>query len=435
MAKKGYAGIAALLCAPILMSAAGCGATTCTLLGEAKEAVNLSRQEETEPLYDFIAKAEMFNARFASAAYDGETDKNIAIAPVSVFMALSLATECAAGNTRTELLSALGMSYEELKENFPLFYRSVAYEARSDLGKITSLVVPANSIWIDSRPVTKAECVQSLAENYYCSSYSADFAENNKSANQAVRDYVKKQTRGLIDRNFELSQDTFFTLINALYLKDVWNEFGDDLRFTNELYPFTQTGGEVKNTRLLEGYYFNGRVCEEEDYTTFYTQTRHGFSIRFLLPKAGKTAGELFTELNLARESARKEYHEFDEENKLHYNTRCLFPEFSAAYDKDVQPALEQMRIRELFQETVCDFSNLTDESVYVEGVRHVTELKVNRKGVEGAAVTVIPSAGSAAPDDRYTEVYEDFVVNGAFVYEICNQYGTTLFSGVVNNI
>lgn len=66
--------------------------------------------------------------------------------------------------------------------------------------------------------------------------------------------------------------------------------------------------------------------------------------------------------------------------------------------------------------------------------MRHLTTLTVDRKGIEGAAVVILPGAGAAGPDE-YEEVYLDFVIDRSFGYVLTDRYGTVLFTGVVNNI
>ena len=78
--------------------------------------------------------------------------------------------------------------------------------------------------------------------------------------------------------------------------------------------------------------------------------------------------------------------------------------------------------------------NELTDEKVVCEKVQHITELTVDRRGIEGAAVTHIPTAGAPGPG-KYTRVEFDFIVDRAFGFIITDRYNTTLFSGVVNEI
>ena len=97
-------------------------------------------------------------------------------------------------------------------------------------------------------------------------------------------------------------------------------------------------------------------------------------------------------------------------------------------------PILGQMGITTLFERSNCDFSGLSYEPAYCEDIVHATKLNVNRKGIEGAAVTILANPGAAAPDE-FEDVYLQFVIDRAFGFIISDAYGNTLFSGVVKTV
>ena len=196
-------------------------------------------------------------------------------------MGLSLAAASSAGETKEELLSALGVTEETLGEGISVLWRSLNRE----LGK-TGDITLSNGIWLDESTPFVEETLDVLAEDYYCNSYSADFAGDNEAANRALSKYIKDETNGLIDADLALSPETVFALVNTLYLKDTWNEYGDDIARTEER-AFTQGNGEEVLRRLLQGDHSMGRAYEGENYTSFHTSTMHGFRITFLVPKDG----------------------------------------------------------------------------------------------------------------------------------------------------
>ncbi len=430
MKGKRIACVAAALCAVML---AGCGNGGKTVLAEASNAEALKYNERTDEYYDIVTASQEFAAEFAAQTCANNSEENTAVSPVSVYMALALAAEATGGETQRELLSALNVSYQTLRSDFKLFYRSVVAEYKSNSGQQSGCAIPVNSIWVNKGLETNAERIQTLATDYYCSSYSADFAGNNKSANQAVRKYVKKQTKGLIDTDFGLDRLTLFAFINTFYLKEIWNEYGDKLPWAEGDFTFTATGGVAETAKLMCGYYTSGRAYEAETFTSFYTVTRHNYRLRFLVPKDGFSVSEVFIAENLAQIGNMDNYEAYDHENRLHYNTRCYFPEFKAAYDGDVAPALKAMGVRALFGRE-CDFSPITSSPAYVDKVQHITKLTVNRKGIEGASVVVLPAAGAAGPGE-YEEVYCDYIVDRAFGYVLENSDGVALFAGIVNGI
>lgn len=415
-----------------------CGAGKKTLLKEPAEAESLWYEErQEEGVVSVKNSAEAFAAKFTPSLYKKENpSKNFAVSPVSVYMALALTTACAKGETKEEILSALNISDTALSENFSDYYRSVMAEFEAD-GKEIGCIRLSNSVWLDQSAQPKEACLSDLANNYLCYSYWADFAHDNRSANAAVRNFVKEKTKGIIDQDFKLPVETVFALINTLYLKDVWNTYGQDLPFTDHEISFKQADGSTKTQKMLQGYYNVGRTYVTESYRTFFTETEHGCRVKFILPNDGYTLDEVFTQQTLNELSARKYYNAIDEEQKICYNTRCIFPEFHAEYNGNVDGLLKEIfGIKKLFDPVSCDLTGLvepTTENVYCERVTHVADLKVNEKGIEGAAVTIMAADGAAAPE--YEDRYEEFIVNEAFGYVVTDYYGNTLFSGVVKNV
>ena len=427
---------AALCCAVALFSACEDKGKS-TLLRAPAAAQDFSYSESGQE--DFAAitsRAESFAAAFAAAAYAAdEKGENIAVSPVSVYMGLSLAAECADGETKEELLAALELSEEELRADFHYLYRSL-----SDAFD-TGMVTVGNSVWVNEGTQVKDECLDTLAEKYFAYSYAADFETDNENANQAVRYFVKEQTHGLIDTEFRLPPETYFALINTLYLKDTWNLFGDDLARTEDALTFTAADGTTSLQRFLQGDYSVGAAYETDVFSSYYTATYRGYRLKFIVPKEGYTADDVFTAENIALVSGVSDYGGLDEESKTRVNTRCIFPEFHASYDGDVADILRQsFGVDALFDPDAADLSALIAPSAmdkgraYCREVRHVTDLTVDRKGIEGAAVTVIPGAGASDPGD-YTDVYRDFVVDRAFGFVLTDRYGTTLFSGVIRSV
>lgn len=402
------------------------------LLGEPKETTRVDYSElRADDYLAFKNCVEAFSADFSAFAYaDYDKSDNFAVSPVSVYMALAIASQCADGNTRQEILSALNVSYEQLQTHFSTLYRSLAIERKID-GKITGLLDLSNSVWVNKSTNVKDDCVKSLSDSFYAYSYSADFANDNVNANKAVQDFVKKQTRDLIDKDFKLSPQTLFVLINTLYLKTVWNGSGDDLPFAEGKYDFTASDGSTKSAQLLQGEYVEGRAVRFDEFSTFYTRTLDNYKIKFIVPNDGYEVADVFTSQNLAIVNSLTDYNAYDEESQVSYSTRALFPEYKCKYDKDIKELLQNnFGITSLFDN--CDFTSLTDSPCYCSKVCHVTDLTVDKTGVEGAAVTALV-VDETCPSTF--DVYEDFVVDRVFGFIITDANDVMLFSGVVNNV
>lgn len=405
-----------------------------TAIGSPAAAVQLGYSERSDEGFKSIhSSAENFAASFAPAVYAAETgEANFAVSPISVYSALALAAECSQGSTRAQILAALGVDYNTLCANYSKLYRSVTSQSLDALNKVKSKLSLINSVWLDSSVPFKQPCIQSLSQNFFTFSYAADFMNDNQSANKALQYFIKSRTNGLIDKSIDLPPQTLFTLVNTLYLKDVWDEYGQDLPFDGDAHTFTAADGLSKPASLLRARYLSGRVYKGEGFTHFYASTSSGYKIKFILPDAGTSVNSVFNE-GVLKEVNSAEYQYTDEANKLRFYTNCIFPEFTAVHDRQEDLVLSaHFGISELFSNP--DFSNITDTTEMKSAVYHAVNLTVNRKGIEGAAVTYIPGAGAPGPDE-YTDVYESFVIDRAFAFIITDMYNTTLFSGVVKSI
>ena len=409
-------------------------------LAYAAKAMDVNHSDAKQDGYEeFLDKLDSFAAKLTYEVYsDSDKQTNVCISPVSVYMALALATECASGETREEILNAVGVTYDEVKNFTKVLYAfsNREYYYRNTMGnrKVLAFMELANSIWVDKNTSFKREGINNLANNFNCDVFSVNFKTSE--GEKAINAYIKEKTHGIIDGNIELSPETLITLINTFYLKEVWNKDGDELSFTDGEYDFKNADGSVTNTKLLRGYYFNGNVYEGEGYTSFYTRTEHNFDIKFIVPTEGHTLAEVFTTENIYNINNLGDYGYIDEENKLLHNTRVFFPEYKASFDGDISDILKNdFGINDLFDFEKCDFSNVTDEPLACDGVIHKCSIDVNDKGIEGAAVTVMPMNGAAGPLDGYENVYHDYIVDRAFGFVITDSYGAVLFAGVVNSV
>ena len=386
----------------------------------------------------FLQKLEVFSTQLtAEMTQKYGKDDNFVISPISIYMGLALAIECATGETRQEILDAVGVTYEEVNKYTSGLYANAnkEYIKRAATGnkKVVAYQMLNNSIWLDKDVKFVEEGINNLASNYNCDVFSASF--QNGEAERLIEKYIETKTNGLIDADVEFSPETYFVLMNTYYLKEIWNEFGDSLDFTSEKYTFKNTDGSTNDLRLLKSYYSNGKAYKGENYSSFFITTEHSFNIYFFVPNNENKVSDVFTSENINAVLSMSDWGHVDDENRQLHHTRVLFPEFDADFDEDISDVLsEKFGVKRLFTPDACEMSNISENDVYCQGMMHLVELKVDKKGIEGASIVYIPGAGSAAPPP-YEKVYHDFVVDKAFGFVITDSYGTVVFSGVVNEL
>jgi serpin B len=79
--------------------------------------------------------------------------------------------------------------------------------------------------------------------------------------------------------------------------------------------------------------------------------------------------------------------------------TTLRFPKFTAEFDtdEDLVPVLKRLGMNRAFSSGDADFSNLSNESLYVSNFRQKTYVKLDEKGTEAAAVTIADMRKNAA--------------------------------------
>ena len=108
--------------------------------------------------------------------------------------------------------------------------------------------------------------------------------------------------------------------------------------------------------------------------------------------------------------------------------------EIEAKFNEDlVQLLKDEYCVSSIFSESP-NFSKLTNDNCWTTQLVHQTKLIIDKKGVEGAAVTIMANGATGAPDQEYKKIYYDFILDQAFGF-IITQNDSVLFSGVVKNL
>ena len=395
-----------------------------------------------ENFKEFLPTYQEFASKMAYEYVDSyKEDENISISPLSIYMALAMANKCSDNETEKQISNALNTTTDKLDLNMKSFldlcYKE--YYEEDYLKKENVLIASeelSNSIWFNNALDVKEDCLQELASNYYVDSYYADFSSNPTSVSKEISKFIENKTKGLIKPTLEFSEDTAMVILNTLYLKDLWNNYGYDLNYTSNEYDFKNIDNSITKSKFLSGYYNQGRVYNEETFSHFYTVTNTNFKLKFIVPSEGYSIYDVFTKENIMKVTQMKDYNTFDHENKLQYQTKVIFPEYETSCDKVINELLkERFGIVDLFTEGVCDFSSISDVDMYCNMIRHISKLQVNKKGIEGAAVTIMEEYGEAMPSEKYKIVDEEFLVDKAFGLVLIDRYDIPVFSGIVTNI
>ncbi|MBR5059349.1 MAG: hypothetical protein IKX06_01085 [Clostridia bacterium] len=310
---------------------------------------------------------------------------NYMISPLSFRYALGMLTAGAAGETRDELLKALGLESEtELEEVIKSFnsfsegfnekvkndierYESLSDEARSEKNKPAGALRVADSVW-------KRIDIESFCEDFKLKMelYDAelrDFTEGEVIGE--VNEWADQKTEGMIPELLPQNYDTenlAVILINALYFKDSWKDtFTDAGKQTFYKADGNETQKEFMFSELKCRYYKDSETELAE------------------IPMANNVTA-LFVIGSFEGLEAKLE-------KAVPVQARVFLPKFeieTSLCSHELCDLLSTLGVKQAFG-SGADFSAmLKNHPVYVDDIIQKTKIKLDETGVEAAAVTAV---------------------------------------------
>jgi serpin B len=341
--------------------------------------------------------------------------KNITYAPISLYMALSLASSGAAGDTQKEILSALSAGgknndfiSEQNRKLFRLLYTN------NDIGKVNL----ANSLWLDKGNNFKKNFLDNAAKNFYASIYNIDSKDQNSS--KLMSDWISKNTNGILAPKISLNKDQIMSIINTIYFKDQWADKFDEKATKKD--TFYLKNGEVVKCDFMNTTYVTHSFIKGDGFTSSALSLKNNDSMIFILPDKGISVDSLL-------ESPERVAKLFDEKDVKNGKVIFQIPKFSYGSSLSLKETLNSLGIKKAFEKT-ADFSGITEGTAFISDVKQETHIAVEEKGVEAAAFTQIDYSGSAPPKDEKAEM----ILNRPFIFAITGSTGDILFVGVVYN-
>ena len=382
---------------------------------------------------EFIAKLNDFSGRFLESALQefDEGKENLCFSPTSLYNVLAMLVTSTSGESKEEILSALGMTEHEVKNYTKEWLNDANYKYLYGTQAVARQTADNYVFFAKDGDFVDAG-LEALRAQERASSYEVDFANASKEVSKKIASIIKEKTNGLIHPDLNFDRNTLMVLMNILYFKSRYFLEGK-LSHENEPREFTLRDGTKKWERLLAHRHIEGKQNDHGSFASFSESMLGGFRLRFLLPKEGYDVSDIQAEdwSKVASET----YDQYDKET-YEYQTSLFFPEFEAEASKTVfNGILQGFGIRSIFSPNTADFSPVLSKnnpSPYLNTIFQYTKLEVDDEGAEGAAVTIGEVVGSAAPLERI-KVFEDFVVAKSFGYMLTDINNTVLFAGYVN--
>jgi len=353
----------------------------------------------------------------------GQNDRNKAVSPLNLYMALAIVAETCDGNSRKQILSLLGEnSIESLRENASALWQK---NYRDD-GSMKSIL--ASSLWLNNTVEFKKNTINSIAENYFASVYYG--TTGSESFNRMMNSWIKEQTDGLFEPDLELDAETVAAIVSTLLFNTKWNdEFSEEYTTKDTFHsPSGDKTVSFMNASRYMTYYWGENFC------AIKLGLDIGGRMWFILPDEGVDADRIFSDkevlelITLDNITVDVNY-----KNSKYLKVNMSIPKFDIASENDVTDNLKKLGITDVMNSKTADFSPLAKnpEGICLDKIIHGVRVKIDEEGVAAAAYTAMMLNGSSAPPDD--EV--DFVLSRPFAFVITMTESAPLFAGVVNTI
>ena len=346
--------------------------------------------------------------------------------PISLEYALAMVNNGAAGETENQIRDVIGFgdrSVKEVNEFYKYLTENLLNVDNTVAMNIANAQVFNTAIGDESK--YNKDYKNALTGYYNALFEGYDFAKDNKKALSAINSWASKQTEGMINPLLdELDPYSATLLMNAIYFKGSWADKFDS-SFTRK-EDFTKGDGaktkvDMMNQTSNVSYYFD-KNCS----AISKTYGNGAFKMTFILPDEGITTAELAKGLDrtaLERIIKRKGSEE----------VIIKIPKFETSFTIELNDMLKSLGMVDAFNPTKADFSSISSHlSLYISRVLQKARIKVEEKGTEAAAVTVIEMKLTSAipsPGEPLT-----FYATRPFLYTISEvSTGAILFMGQYN--
>jgi len=320
---------------------------------------------------------------------------NLFCSPFSVYAALAMAREGAAGETAAQLDAVLhrgGGSLLALSERLRPETVKDGYGRDAKEVEAYRLSI-ANAVWAQEGLSIEEPFSARLADDYGAPLRRLDFRKT-AAARAAINGWVAKETRGRIEKIVPEdlpTPDTLMALANAIWFRAAWDRPFEE-RWTKE-GPFF-AGGEEPATAsymLRTGSY---RYAAADGVRIVEIPYRKGkTSMVLLLPEERDGLGAL--EASLTSEkldgwiAAAKPA-----------SLRLALPKFEIENALDLTRTLPAMGMTDAFDGAKADFSGMTKEArLFIGAVLHKSFVTVDEAGTEAAAATVVMMLKGRPPE------------------------------------
>lgn len=353
----------------------------------------------------------------------GSPTENQVYSPLNIYLALGMLAEVTDGNSREQILDLLGHDdVRSLRTQANALWNA----SYNDDGIYTSIL--SNSLWLREDIPYNMETMQTLADNYYASSYHGTMGSDE--FNEMLHTWLNEHTNHhLTDSADEQSFDenTLLALATAITYRTKWAESFNPEQTAPATFhsPAGDITCDFMNQSMHRNLYWGDNFSAIKQYET------NGSSMVFILPDEDIDASDLLTDPEafdfMLSDLSGKTW-----ENAGSYQVNFSIPKFDVSFSLSLIDGLQQLGIEDVFDTARSDFSPMTEhaEGVCVSQINHSARVTIDEEGYEAAAFTLTTADATAAFEE---DEPVDFVLDRPFLFITLNPDGLPMFIGIVN--
>ena len=336
------------------------------------------------------------------------------VSPMSVSYLMGMLANGADGQTRQEIMKAIGcekVSLRDLNE----FYQMLITRA-NHFDKATTINI-ADYIALNRHYQVK-DGFASMMQNYYKAGIeSLDFSK--ASTLRRINRWCSDHTDGMIPKIIEqVDADAVSYIMNAIYFNGTWTDKFDTRQ--TKLENFQGYTRDIKKTQMMHR---NGKYqyMDNADFAAVNLPYGNGsYSMTVILPNRGKSIDEVMAGLDAKKVGELgRDMDECVVDLKL--------PRFTISQETGLNDIISKLGAPTMFT-SGADFSNFASGNLSISKMLQKAKIEVSEEGTKASAVTMAMVAMTALrPEPRKVE----FHANRPFIYMITeHSTGVILFVG-----
>ncbi|MBQ4288978.1 MAG: hypothetical protein II749_03340 [Clostridia bacterium] len=326
-------------------------------------------------------KEDRYSARLVDLLYKRHKE-NVVVSDLSIKMALAMCLEGADGTTKAEMLAYFGAK----DEREVLDKMTELLSSQTDDETVKMLL--ANMILYNDDTTLSEAYIKKIQEDFDITPLERKLFSDETATE--INDFVKKNTRGLIERitKKEDLEDLKLFLVNTLYFKGTWAHEIDYSAYEDTFHGLDKDNKVTFYNDTVDTYFENDKAV------AFAKQYYGNYEFIGILPKE---EGDFDLEsLDLAGLLESRDYSSYDVD--------IILPKLDIEYGGDITDCIKEDGLRTAFDPLHADFSGMSEDTELVlSKVIHKTRLKLDGKGTEAAAVTAIgmKATGMFMPEEK----------------------------------